>query len=173
MNPLSWVRFSWDLEHFPEIEITLPAHYRIAPAKKEDEKELRKVFSSTFFLDPVWNPAIAETMQTVQSWLDIAFASEQSVCLALRHGSRIIGGSALSIDSDATNHLVPGPCVLMEYRSRGFGTRLLESSLKTLHEAGLRRAVTMTKQSAPAARFLYPKFDGVLEPLAGSSLLAA
>jgi hypothetical protein len=173
MNPLSWVRFSWDLEHFPDTEITLPAHYQIAPANKEDEKALRKVFSSTFFLDPVWNPAIGETMQTIQSWLDIAFASEQSLCLALRHGLRIIGATVLSVDPDAANHLAPGPCILMEYRNRGFGTRLLESSLKALRDAGVRRAATITKQNAPAARFLYPKFDGVAEPLPGPSLLAA
>jgi ribosomal protein S18 acetylase RimI-like enzyme len=173
MNPLSWIRFSWDLRRFPDVEIELPAHYRIAPAKKEDEKELRKVVSSTFFLDPVWNPAIAETMQTVQSWLDVAFASEQSVCLALRHGLRIIGASVLRVDPDASNHLAPGPCVLMEYRNRGFGTRLLESSLKMLRNAGVQRAVTVTKPSTPAARFLYQKFDGATEPLSSSSLLAA
>jgi Acetyltransferase (GNAT) family len=173
MNPLGWVRFSWDLERFPDIDITLPAHYRIVRAKEQDEKELRKVFSSTFFLDPVWNPAIAETMQTIQSWLDFVFASERAVCLALRHGVRIIGAAALCIDSDAPNHLAPGPCVLMEYRNRGFGTRLLESSLKTLREAGVQRAATITRESAPVARFLYPKFYGAAEPLAGSSLLAA
>jgi GNAT superfamily N-acetyltransferase len=173
MNPCSWVRFNWDLERFPDIEITLPAHYRIERANEQDEKELRKVFSSTFFLDPVWNPAIAETMQTVQSWLDLIFASKRGACLALRHGIRIIGAAALCIDPDAPNHLVPGPCVLMEYRNRGFGTRLLESSLKTLREGGLRRAVTITKQGVPVARFLYPKFCGAAEPLEGSSLLAA
>src|SRR5438477_12412528 len=113
MKLLNWVRFTWDLNTLPSAGLELPQHYQISPATKEDENEVRKVLSSSFLLDPAWNPAIAEVMQTLQSWLDRAFVAEENTCLALRHGLRIIGASVLCLDPDAENHLAPGPCILM------------------------------------------------------------
>ncbi len=173
MKLLNWVRFTWDLAKLPPIVSELPEHYQIAPATKEDENELRKVFSSSFVLDPIWNPAMQEVMPTIQSWLNHAFVSEKSMCLALRHGSRIIGASVLSLDPEADNHLAPGPCILMEYRNRDFGTRLLESSLKSLREAGVLSATGIAREDAPVARFLYTKFGGVSAPAEFMPLLAA
>ena len=173
MKLLSWVRFTWDLSKLPPIVSELPEHYQIALATKEDENELRKVFSSAFVLDPIWNPAMGEVMLTIQSWLDHAFTSEKSTCLALRHGSRIIGGSVLSLDPQADNHLVPGPCISMEYRNRGFGTRLLEISFKLLRESGLSRAIGIALENAPVARFLYTKFGGIAVPADFPWLVAA
>ena len=173
MKPLSWVRFTWDLANLPVVPFHLPAHYQISRATKDDDKELHKVFSSSFMLDPIWNPAIGEVMQKVQRWLDRAFDSENQVCLALRHGSRIIGATLLSLDPKIDNHLAPGPCVLMEYRNRGFGTRLLESSLNLLRDAGLTEATGIARDIAPAAKFLYPKFGGQVAALDTASLLAA
>jgi GNAT superfamily N-acetyltransferase len=173
MKLLNWVQFTWDLTEFSHLGPSLPEHYQIAPVTKENEKELRKTFSSAFLLDPNWNPAVGETIQTIQSWLDRAFASETSVCLALRHGSRIIGASVLAVDPDAESHLAPGPCVSMEYRNRGFGTALLTASLKLLHEKGLTRAIGITRANVPVTRFLYPKFGGVGVPTDVRTLLAA
>ena len=136
-------------------------------------RELHKVFSSSFLLDPIWNPAIGEVMQKVQTWLDRAFDSENNVSLALRHGSRIIGAALLSLDPKIDNHLTPGPCVLMEYRNRGFGTRLLESSLHLLRDAGLAHATGIARDIAPVAKFLYPKFGGQVAPVDIATLLAA
>ena len=48
MKLLNWVRFTWDLSKLPPIVSELPGHYQIALATKEDENELRKVFSSAF-----------------------------------------------------------------------------------------------------------------------------
>ena len=173
MKLLKWVRFSWDLTKLSSEVLALPKHYQISPAKKEDETELRKVLSSSFLLDPAWNPAIAEVMQTLQSWLDRAFASDGCTCLALRHGTRIIGASILSLDPDAESHLVPGPCILMEYRNRDFGTHLLERSLNLLREGGLARAIGLARELAPVTKFLYPKFNGVVLPQSNPVLLAA
>jgi hypothetical protein len=142
-------------------------------ATKDDATELRKVFSSAFLLDPIWNPAIGEVMQKVQTWLDRAFDSDNNACLALRHGARIIGAAVLSLDPNGDNHLAPGPCVLMEYRNRGFGARLLQSSLQLLHAAGLPRALGIARDVAPATKFLYPKFGGHIAALETSGLLAA
>jgi GNAT superfamily N-acetyltransferase len=173
MKQLNWVRFQWDLTAFPAAGRRLPEHYQIAPATNEDEAELRKLFSSTFVLDSTWNAAIDEVLATVQTWLDRAFTSGTNVCLTLRHGSRIIGASVVVPDPEADNHLAPGPCILMEYRNRGFGTHLLESSLRLLREQSFSRAVAVTRQNSPVARYLYPKFGGVGVPVNLPNLLAA
>jgi acetyltransferase (GNAT) family protein len=169
----NWVRFTWDLSNVGQVDSPLPEHYHISPATTEDEKELRRVFTTSFLLDPAWNPAIGEAMQTVQSWLDHAFASKTTTCLALRHGVRIIGATVLSLDPAADNHLAPGPCILMEYRNRSFGTRLLESSLKLLREAGVAQAVGVARENSPVAKFLYPKFRGTMAVADIARLLAA
>lgn len=173
MKLFNSVRFTWDLTKLSSVALDLPQHYQIGPATPEDEKELRKVLSSSFLLDPAWSPAIGEVMHTVQSWLDRALASEDNTCLVLRHGLRIIGASALALDPDADNHLVPGPCILIEYRNRGFGTRLLEKSLRLLKDAGLSRAIGIARELAPVTKFLYPKFNGVVTPMPTAALLAA
>lgn len=173
MKLLNWVQFEWDLAALPKGEASLPAHYKITRATTQDEVGLRKLFSSAFLLDPTWNPAIAQTMQTIQPWLDDAFASDSKVCLALRHGARIIGATVLSTNPLADNHLAPGPCILMEYRNRGFGTALLQSALNLLAESGLMKAVAITRANAPVTKFLYPKFGGLAIVTDFAPLLAA
>lgn len=173
MKLLNWVRFTWDLTNLPSLITDLPQHYQIGAATNEDQVGLRKVFSSSFVLDPIWNPAVHDVMRTVNTWLDHAFVSDLSTCLVLRHGHRIIGASVLSLDPNAENHLAPGPSIMMEYRNRGFGTLLFERSLKSLREAGLVRASGIARENAPVARFLYPKFGGIPEPTNLTPLLAA
>lgn len=172
MSLLNWVRFSWDLTKLPATPAELPEHYQIAPATREDEMGLRKAFSSSFLLDPVWSPAIGQVMQRVQRQLDDVFGG-QGTCLALRHGSRIIGASVVLGDATRENQLSPGPCILMEYRNRGFGAHLLERSLFWLRGAGLEKASALALDYAPAAKFLYPKFGGMGAPFIEAPLLAA
>ncbi len=173
MKFTNWMRFTWDLTNLPPLTVNLPEHYEILSATAEDETELRKVIASSFLLDPTWNSALHEVMQTIEPWLDRAFASEDVARLALRHGSRIIGASIMCVDSESDSHLAPGPCVLMEYRNRGFGARLLERSLTTLRDAGLSRAAGVAKENAPVTKFLYTKFNSVAAPHEFSPLLAA
>jgi hypothetical protein len=164
MKLLNWVRFTWDLSDMSSSPIDVPSHYQIAPAAREDEKEVRKVLSCSFLLDPAWNPAIGEVMHCLQSWLDRAFVVEENTCLTLRHGSRIIGASVLCLDPAAENHFAPGPCILMEYRNRGFGTWLLKASLQLLHDSGVSRPSGIARELSPVAKFLYPKYNGVPSP---------
>ncbi|MDQ2824007.1 MAG: GNAT family N-acetyltransferase [Verrucomicrobiota bacterium] len=173
MKLLNWVRFTWDLRKLSPADLQLPEHYQITPATGEDETELRKVFSTSFLLDPTWNPAIGEVMHKLHNWLDGAFAGDNTTCLALRHGTRIIGAAVLCLDPDALSHLAPGPCILVEYRNRGFGTCLLESSLRLMREAGLTNAIGLARENAPVAKFLYPKFQGIIASNDVTRLLAA
>ena len=173
MKLIEWVRFSWDFAELPELDLRLPAHYTIEPATSENERELREVVSRCFRLDPVWSPSLHQTLTMIDSWLTRALLSEGNVCLALRHGARIIGASVLSLDGASENHLSPGPCVSMEYRNRGFGSRLLEHSFQALREAGMTQASGLTRANTSVARFLYPKFHGIPTPLDHTPLLAA
>jgi hypothetical protein len=173
MNLSNWIRFTWDLNRLPAFDTELPEHYEIGTATADDETELRKVISTSFVLDPAWSPAMQEVMERIDSWLQSAFTSPATTLLALRHGTRIIGASVVSPSPDAEIHLAPGPCIAMEYRNRGFGTRLLEQSLTRLREAGLSEAFGIAKENVPVTKFLYPKFNGMPSPHHFAPLLAA
>jgi hypothetical protein len=168
-----WLRFTWDLTRLAGIEAALPEHYEISRVTADDEKEARRVISSSFVLDAAWNGAIHEITEAVESWLDGAFEAGEKLVFALRHGTRIIGATAVSLSPDAETNLAPGPCVLIEYRNRGFGTHLLLHSLATLHDAGLPQATAIAKESSPAAKFLYTKFHSTVAPRDETPVLAA
>ena len=159
-----WLRFTWDLATFPTDMAALPEHYEIARAEPDVEKQVRSAISTAFTLDGGWNAAGHNIEQTVDMWLDRAYAEENIILLALRHGNRVIGASVVSLADDSEYRLAPGPCVLVEYRNRGFGTHLLAHSLGTLRDSGIRHATAITKDGSPAAKFLYPKFNGVSAP---------
>ena len=173
MKLINWVQFTWDLAALPEPLAELPEHYQISAATVEDEKELRRVVTSSFALDPEWNTTMQEVLQMVEGWVGDTLQDSTEGCLVLRHGTRIIGGSVLTLDADAPNHLSPGPCVLMEYRNRGFGTHLLGRSLATLRDHGLSRAVAIAKENSPVTKFLYTKFNGTASAHTAGPLLAA
>ncbi len=169
----NWLRFRWELAKLPPIDAQLPKHYYIARAVAEDEAEVRKVISRSFVLDPSWNGAIRDVMQTVDGWLEGAFANQNSVVLALRHGTRVIGAAAAAVTAPDATHLAPGPCILVEYRNRGFGKHLLAQTLAALRDVGLREATGIAKRNSAAAKFLYTRFGGVAEPYELTPLLAA
>ena len=83
--------------------------------------------------------------------------------VVLTHGQRIIGASLLNPEIDAENHLLSGPCVLAEYRSRGLGTALLHHSLLLLKTHGLKRVHGVCKEMATTSKFVYPKFGSTVE----------
>jgi predicted GNAT family acetyltransferase len=173
MKLSNWIRFTWDLTQLPQFESSLPEHYEIGPATVEDEMELRKIISSSFVLDPMWSPELQDVTEKIEGWLQRAFASSSCIFLALRHGTRIIGASVLSTEPEADMHLIPGPCISMEYRNRGFGTRLLEHALTRLREAGVVQASGVAKESVPVSKFLYPKFNATSEPYDFTPLVPA
>ncbi|CAN5733219.1 hypothetical protein BH20VER1_BH20VER1_12660 [soil metagenome] len=173
MKPINWLRFTWDLTALPPHEQPLPERYQITTVTREEEKELRKVISSSFTLDPDWNPAMQEVMQTIDAFLARAAARDDTVYLALRHGVRVIGTAVVLLDPAAEHHLAPGPCLLMEYRNRGFGTQLLARALQALREAGLSQASAIGKENSLVTKFLYPKFNGTSVPHESPAAVAA
>ncbi len=173
MKFFKWLKFTWDLQALPGLQAKLPAHYQIVPAAAGDEMALRKIFSSSFLLDPAWNPTIGYVMRTIQSRLDAALSSEEYTCLTLRHGQRIIGAAVLHPHENAEEHFSIGPTLLIEYRNRGLGTHLLQQSLEWLREAGMNRVSAVSIDYAPVTKFLYPKFGAVISPIERTISLAA
>ncbi len=173
MKFFKWLQFTWDLQKLPALNAKLPAHYQIIPAGADDEMALRKVFSSSFLLDPAWNPAIGHVMRTIQARLDAALHSTEHTCFALRHGQRIIGAAVLHPQESAAEQFAIGPTLLIEYRNRGLGTLLLHHSLEWLREAGMKQASAVSLDYVPATKFLYPKFGAVMSRVDPAIPLAA
>jgi GNAT superfamily N-acetyltransferase len=171
MKRTHWVSFTWDLAKVELPEVAIPRHYSISLADVEDQEELQRVINKSLALDPSWNAALPEVGATLMASIARTLALESALRMTLRHGTRIIGGTLLLPDANASEHLVPGPCILMEYRNRGLGTLLLVSALRHLRDVGVTRACAITRENSPAARFLYSKFSGNPSPIA--PLLAA
>ncbi|MGH8094283.1 MAG: GNAT family N-acetyltransferase [Chthoniobacterales bacterium] len=172
MRLVQWVRFTWELDKLPAATPALPEHYHFALVGPAQEKELRAVIARCFAHDTSWGDAIHEINAMLAGWLERAFDPEKSsVCIALCHGSRIIGATILDPEPTAADHLAPGPCVQMEYRNRGLGAALLGEGLRRLQEAGLTRVSAPAKRNGPVAKFLYPKFNGTV--IAGTTPLLA
>jgi GNAT superfamily N-acetyltransferase len=164
MKLVRWTRFTWNLKKLPETAFDIGAHYCIRPFNADEETGVRKIIHSSFALDPSWNDALNGMRPLFQAALDGLFEKKTPLCLALTHGSRVIGASLMTTLPSADNHLVSGPCVSAEYRNRGLGTALLYHSLRALRDAGLDKACGITKQNLAAARFVYTKFNSTSEP---------
>jgi len=142
----------------------MPAHYHLRVATRDDLRAVTPVISSAFSLDTSWSDTFFQFRDRLDQQIEQAFNRESVPALLITHGQRIIGASALNTDMDAETNLISGPCVAVEYRNRGLGTALLHASLKQLQTAGLPRARGICRDTAPAAKFVYPKFGSTDEP---------
>ena len=158
MKLVRWKRFAWDLSKLPAFESRLPSAFNIRAASRDEEKTVHQVIFTAFGLDSAWGDSIRFVHEFVEAQLAASFAHRAVPCLVLTHGTRIIAASALNVTDDAPTHLISGPCVLAEYRSRGIGTTLLHESLEHLKAAGIKSAYGISKENVPASRFIYPKF---------------
>jgi predicted N-acetyltransferase YhbS len=158
MKLVRWKRFAWDLTRLPEYQSRLSSAFTIRPATRDEEKTVNHVISTAFRLDTAWGDSFGIARNLMEPHLAPGFTHRSVPCLVVTHGTRIIAASALNLGEDAPFHLVSGPCVLSEYRSRGIGTALLHASLEHLKNAGLMTAYGISKESVPASRFVYPKF---------------
>ena len=158
MKLVRWRRFTWELSKLPPLDTRIPDYYQIRAADREDEKAVSRVIFSAFSLDSAWSGALKSFRETLETQIAQAFLRASAAAVVIYHGPRIIAASALTTDPSADNHLLSGPCVLMEYRNRGLGTALLYHSLKQLQSAGLERAHGITKENVVAGKFIYPRF---------------
>ena len=160
----TWIRFVWDLKSLPaELELS-KAPLVLRAVAKEDLSSVIKVVRSSFSMDTGWADIHKQLLDKIVEKVEASFEGKESPGVVLQHGQRIIGCSILNLSEEADNNLVTGPCILHEYRSRGLGSALLGASLLALREAGLRRALGLTRGKTVCGRYLYPKFGGTSEP---------
>ena len=175
-----WTRFAWDLTRLAPAYPAVDSRYHIRAATADDEKAVRAVVLSAFTLDSNWAFMMKMLRAQLEAALDSLFDEKSDegarpACLVITHGSRIIGASVLTTRRDAENHLLTGPCILVEYHNRGLATALLAESLLALRDAGVKTAYGMTVQNAPTGQFVYSKFDSTstLYPQAAPDLVAS
>lgn len=112
-------------------------------------------------MDSGWNDSFAMVERRLKSEVARIFNEEDPLCLVIPKGTRLIAASLLDPSPEVANHLVSGPSVLMEYRNRGIGSRLLHASLEALGGRGITVASAITRAKTVASRHVYPKFGGV------------
>lgn len=159
-RPIDLVRFSWNLKEVPEGGTTLPKPYVLRAVGEQEADEAVAVVQSCYNLDPEWSGCAQHTQGTVIPGVTKALAKEPTALFVL-HGNRIIAVSVYdATPPDGGVNLVSGPCVLGEYRSRGFGGALLAATLGALRAEGLTEATGITRLNSASAKFLYSKFGG-------------
>jgi len=173
MRLVRWKRFTWDLAQLPKFEPRIASYFTIRTASRDEEKTVRNVIFTAFGLDTAWGDSFKLVRGFIESQITSSFSHRAVPCLVITHGVRIIAASALNLNEDAPSHLISGPCVLSEYRSRGLGTALLYESLNHLKTtASLAKATGICKDAVPAGRFVYPKFGSTSTDFDYASLMA-
>jgi GNAT superfamily N-acetyltransferase len=160
-----WQRFHWDLEKSLDASRPELPPFVFRGAEKSESEIALKVISSSLMMERAWTGTATEFARGLEKRCEEAFEHEQPACVVVLHGSRVIGASVLDLAVDAEFHLLTGPCILHEYRSRGLGSALLHQSLTRLRDEGLRRVTASARVNSVAARFIYTKFGGVAEPI--------
>ncbi len=158
MKLVRWKRFTWNLKQLPPLPRPLPSHFQLRGADRSEQEPVTKLILSCLALHNAWGDSMRLFQQRLDRHLEALFRSQDVPALVISHGQRIIAASAIAPFPSFDNHLVSGPCVLIEYHNRGLGTVLLHSCLHRLHHMGLDQAHGVTMANATAARFLYTKF---------------
>jgi predicted N-acetyltransferase YhbS len=165
MKIFHWVRYSWSADSLGEpIPGKLPVNCVVRAAERRDLDAVQSVIENSFTLDTDWAESYKRFRAELAEQIEQAFEQTDAGCLVLAHGARIVGVSVYSLDPAAENHLISGPCILLEYRNRGLGSDTLWRTLQALRQAGLKTMFGLTRKTVPASKFVYPKFGGVGEP---------
>ncbi len=164
MKTTDWIRFNWDLNAL-EAPASTPEKYHLRLAERDEHEAVVRVLNASLSLDSEWSPYARSISEFLDKQLEAAFSKKEkeSHVLVLSHGTRIIGASLLDEAAEHEFHVVSGPCVMVEYQRRGFGSLLLHASLHHLKERGLKSAQGVTRRTSMAANYVYPKFGGTGE----------
>ncbi len=164
----AWVQFSWDLKNLPAESPKLPPRYTVEAASLEDRDLLLACVSRSVSMESGWSDDLTSRIKLAEEIVQTSFPAGEVAFVAIKHGARIIGASALRDAADKVSNLPLGISVLNEYRCRGLGTFLLYESLRRLRERGLDHVRVVTKKGVTADRYLYPKFGSTRVVLVGA-----
>jgi N-acetylglutamate synthase-like GNAT family acetyltransferase len=163
MKLAGWLRFTWESKMLPSASYLITEEYLIRRATKQEKTQAWQVISSCFLLDTCWNDVLNDLLPQIRRDFEEKFSHREIDCLVITHGNRTIGASLIKPSPEISNHLLSGPCISSEYRSRGFGSLLLKESLLVVAKHGISKVFGITRSQSPAAKFVYPKFGGTSE----------
>ena len=163
-----WVQFTWNLKKLTAEAPKIDPRYVVEAATQDDRNLLLAAVSRSMSMEPAWSDDLAARVKLAEEIVHTAFPAGEVSFVAIKHGARIIGASAIRDAGDKVSNLPLGVCVLNEYRCRGLGTYLLHESLRRLKERGLEEARLVTRKGLPADHYLYPKFGGERVVLTGA-----
>lgn len=158
-RPATLTRFSWKLADLQSGSVPIPKPYILRHAGEQELEDALRVVQASYHLDPDWSGCAKHIDEVVLPGVRKAFGQDTS-CLFLQHGNRIIAASAYNPAPEDGIHLVTGPCVFIEYRNRGIGGALLHATLEALREHGVTEACGQARPGTSAAKFLCTKFGG-------------
>jgi len=161
-RPSTWMRFNWQTGNLSTFAL-IPATDLIRPATHEEAEQVLQVLLLSLAMDSGWNDSVAKVEEYLKNSVKRLFNADEPLCLVIPKGNRLIAASLLDPDAGSPCQLVSGPSVLMEYRNRGIGSRLLHESLLALRDRGLSSVSGFTKPNSVASRHVYPKFGGIGE----------
>jgi GNAT superfamily N-acetyltransferase len=165
MKSVGWLRFTWEAKFLPQTSYIIEEPYSIRRAARSEKSQTWAVIKSCFAQDACWNDVVAALIPRLNQEFEERFANHRDIdCLVVTHGNRVIAASLVNIEPEAENHLSSGPCISSEYRNRGFGSLLLKESLLLAAKAGCNPIHGVTRTTSPAAKFVYPKYEGKPSP---------
>jgi GNAT superfamily N-acetyltransferase len=165
MNSVGWLRFIWEAKLLPETSYVIEEPYSIRRAARSEKSQVWALIKSCFAQDACWNDVAATLIPRLHHEFEEKFAHHRDIdCLVITNGNRVIAASLVNIEVEAENHLSSGPCISSEYRNRGFGSLLLKESLLLAAKAGCPIIHGVTRATSPAAKFVYPKYQGKPSP---------
>lgn len=161
MKLIQPVRFEWNLEKVPAALPSLPAKHEIKVNREISVDIVWEGMQKAFLHEKGWIIHLETHLDQLRRKIfpDGKPLADMDM-LVLQHGSRVVGVSALWAKAEEPVQLLSGVVLDYEYQRRGFGTALLQASLRHLADRGLGRAAVVTREGVTAARFLYPKFGG-------------
>jgi ribosomal protein S18 acetylase RimI-like enzyme len=162
-----WVQFTWNLSKLPAESPKIDKRYVAEAATPDDRASLLAAITRSMSMEPAWSDDLTARVRLAEGIVAHEWPAGEVTFIAIKHGTRVIGASAIRDSGDKVSNLPLGVCVLNEYRCRGLGTYLLHESLRRLKERGLEEARLVTRKGLPADRFLYPKFGGERVVLSG------
>ena len=165
MKSAGWLRFTWEAKFLPETSYIIEEPYSIRRAARSEKSQVWFVIKSCLAQDACWNDVVTGLVPRLHPELEEKFAHHRDIdCLVITHGNRVIAASLVNVDVETENHLSSGPCIISEYRNRGFGSLLLKESLLLAAKAGCPLIHGVTRATSPAAKFVYPKYKGKSAP---------
>jgi ribosomal protein S18 acetylase RimI-like enzyme len=163
-----WVQFTWNLKTLTAEVPKIDPRYIVESATQDDRNLLLAAVSRSMSMEPAWSDDLAARVKLAEEIIHTGFPAGEVTFVAIKHGQRIIGASAIRDAGDKVSNLPLGVCVLNEYRCRGLGTFLLHESLRRLKERGLDQARVVTRKGLPADKYLYPKYGSERVVLTGA-----